>query len=41
MDEKKGARDNMRLGIVMGVVALLMMAIAFGWAAFYLSATHG
>ncbi|HUY97696.1 MAG TPA: hypothetical protein VMW47_08800 [Verrucomicrobiae bacterium] len=39
--EKKEARGNMRLGVVLVVVAMLMMAIAFGWAAFYLSASHG
>jgi len=39
--EQKDARGNIRFGIVLIVVAVLMMAIAFAWAAFYLGAGRG
>ncbi len=39
--EKKDARGNIRFGIVLGVLAVLMLALTFGWAVFYLAAAHG
>lgn len=38
--EKKVARGNMRFGVVLVSLAVLMLAVAFIWAALYLAAAH-
>jgi hypothetical protein len=38
---RKSAAANMRLGITLTLIAILMMAVAFGWAALYLGTSHG
>ncbi len=39
--QRKSAGGNMRLGITLTVIAVLMMAVAFAWATLYLGAAHG
>jgi hypothetical protein len=41
MMDKNLARRNIRLGIVLFVVLLLMLAITFVWAALYIRAVNG
>ncbi|MGH7639640.1 MAG: hypothetical protein ACREN7_04585 [Candidatus Dormibacteria bacterium] len=38
--ERKDARGNVRFGIFLTIIAILMVAIAFIWAAIYLSSSH-
>lgn len=39
--ERNQARGNIRLGILMGVIAILMLALGFIWALIYINAAHG
>ena len=41
MMDKNLARRNMRLGIVLFAVLLLMLAITFVWATLYIHAVNG
>ncbi|MGH7666108.1 MAG: hypothetical protein ACRENY_00860 [Candidatus Dormibacteria bacterium] len=38
--QRKEARGNMRLGILLTALGVLMLATAFIWAAIYLGAAH-
>lgn len=39
--QRKRARGNIRLGIILTLVSVLMMAVAFIWATLYLGVAHG
>lgn len=40
--QRRDAGGNMRFGIILTLIAVLMLAVAFIWAALYLgSAAHG
>jgi|GEM_PF-696498 len=39
MDQKE-ARGNVRFGLLLTVIAVLMLAMAFVWATLYLSSSH-
>ncbi|MGH7609204.1 MAG: hypothetical protein ACREOD_04575 [Candidatus Dormibacteria bacterium] len=38
--QRKQARSMVRLGILLTVIAVLMLALAFIWATLYLGAAH-
>ncbi len=39
--QRRSASGNMRLGLILTLIAVLMLAIAFTWAALYLASAHG
>jgi len=39
MDQKE-ARGNVRFGLLLTVIAVMMLALAFVWATLYLSSSH-
>ncbi|MGC2190985.1 MAG: hypothetical protein WA751_01465 [Candidatus Dormiibacterota bacterium] len=38
--QRKEARANVRMGILLTVVGILMLALGFTWAILYLAASH-
>ena len=39
--QRRSAGGNMRFGMILTLVAVLMLAVAFIWAALYLASAHG